>query len=241
MVGVLEAFKYRLMDHKHIVPTAAAEKLYQAFGGFDLDDKVISDLHFIRDSSGARRLASFVWRQPTGPQEFALMFPHLDEDTLTRLLGSETQFAERFQALSSAASDLVSEARLGRYPTAKINITAGELDKLTRQEKIIKYVSLVANGNRKQARRYVEGLGDYNTQSFFDDVEKAIFTIDDLGRTNELGTMLGISDDVFRSRRSALLGSNFFGENATIPELNNIILNSARQGEFRNSPESHCK
>lgn len=186
----LNLFQFRLRDHKFIVPDAAAEKLYQAFGGFDLDDKVISDLHFIRDSSGARRLASFVWRQPTGPQEFALMFPHLDEGTLSRLLGSETQFAQRFQALASASSDLISEHVNKRIPNAKIGITAGELDQLTREEKIIKYVSLMANGNRSQAKKYVEGLDNYNSQGFFDEVERAIFKIIDIGQMDESNKQL---------------------------------------------------
>jgi len=187
----IQGYNYRLAGHKQIVPNEAAERLYQAFGGFDLDDKVISDLHFIRDSSGARRLASFVWRQPTGPQEVALMLPKLDEGTLTRLLGSDTDFAERFQVLAGAASDLVSEHKLHRIPTAKVGITAMELDKLTREEKIIKYVSLMATGNRNQAKRYVEGMADFNKQSFFDDVEKAIFTITDIGQTDELRKNVG--------------------------------------------------
>jgi len=187
----IQGYNYRLAGHKQIVPSEAAEKLYQSFGGFDLDDKVISDLHFIRDSSGARRLASFVWRQPTGPQEFAIMFPRLDEGTLTRLLGSDTDFAERFQVLARTASDLVSEHKLHRIPTAKVGITAMELDKLTREEKIIKYVSLMATGNRNQAKKYVEGMADFNKQSFFDDVEKAIFTITDIGQTDELRKNVG--------------------------------------------------
>jgi hypothetical protein len=176
----LELFQFRLKDHKFIVPDAVALRLYEAFGGFDLDDKVISDLQFIRDSSSARRLAAFVWRQPTGPQEFALMFPRLDEGTLSRLLGSETHFAKRFQALAQASSDLVSELVNKRIPTKQIPVTAAELDLLNREEKIIKYISLIAHGNKAEARRYIEGLE--HTQDFFDEVERAIFQIMDIGQ-----------------------------------------------------------
>lgn len=241
----LDLFQFRLQDHKFLVPDPAAEKLYQAFGGFDLDDKVISDLNFIRDSSGAQRLAAFIWRQPTGPQEFALMFPHLDESTITRLLGSETQFSQRFQALSAASSDLISEHVNKRIPNAKVGVTAGELDQLTRQEKVIKYVSLIANGNRSQAKKYVQGLDNYNSQSFFDEVEKAIFQIINIGQMDEAGlelsergTKIALSDilarvgdgspELLRDKAGNVLDDRLI----YMPELPKKILQKAMSGKF---------
>lgn len=253
----LNLFRYRLKNHKFIVPDAASEKLYQAFGGFDLDDKVISDLHFIRDSSGARRLASFVWRQPTGPQEFALMFPHLDEDTLSRLLGAETQFAERFQALSGAASDLISEQRFGRIPTSKIGVTARELDSLNREEKIIKYVSLMANGNKKAAKKYVEGLDNYGTQSFFDEVEKAIFTITDIGQFDDARNIMGLElGDASRRIDAGQILSRIGGGAEVLRDkagniedyrlismmrMNDRVVNKALSGKLRNCIKFNCR
>jgi len=187
----LDLFKFRLNEHKFLVSGSASNRLFEAFGGFDLDDKVISDLSFITDTSGARRLTSFVWRQPTGPQEYALMFPHLDEGTLQRLLGSHTLFAERFQELSAAVSDSVSEKKFGRIPTASSKITAEELNKLTQEEKILKYVSLMANNNKQEAKRYIEGM-DQNAPQFFEKVEKAIFRITDVGNKTSKGVVMGL-------------------------------------------------
>lgn len=187
----LELFKFRLDKHKFLVTGSASNRLFEAWGGFDLDDKVISDLSFITDTSGARRLTSFVWRQPTGPQEFALMFPHLDEGTLERLLGSHTLFGERFQQLSAAVSHSVSEKKFGRIPTASSQMTAVELNKLTQEEKILKYVSLIASGNKQEAKRYIEGM-DQKAPEFFEKVEKAIFRITDVGNKTSEGVVMGL-------------------------------------------------
>jgi len=187
----LDLFQFRLNKHKFLLSGSGANRLFDAFGGFDLDDKVISDLSFITDTSGARRLTSFVWRQPTGPQEYALMFPHLDEGTLERLLGSDTLFGERFQELSAAVSDSVSQKKFGRIPTASSTITALELDQLTQEEKILKYVSLMANGKKPEAKRYIEGM-DQNAPEFFEKVEKAIFRITDVGNKTSKGVVMGL-------------------------------------------------
>jgi len=187
----LDLFKFRLDKHKFLLSGSGANRLFDAFGGFDLDDKVISDLSFITDTSGARRLTAFVWRQPTGPQEYALMFPHLDEGTLERLLGSHTPFGERFQQLSAAVSDSISEKKFGKIPTAATKITAEELNQLTQEEKILKYVSLMANGNKEVAKGYVEGM-DRNAPEFFEKVEKAIFRITDVGNKTSKGVVMGL-------------------------------------------------
>lgn len=239
----LDLFKFRLDGHKFLVSGSASNRLFEAWGGFDLDDKVISDLSFITDTSGARRLTSFVWRQPTGPQEFALMFPHLDEGTLERLLGSDTLFAERFQKLSAAVSDSVSEKKFGRIPTASSTISALELDKLTQEEKILKYVSLMANGKKPEAKKYIEGM-DQKAPEFFEKVEKAIFRITDVGNKtsegvvmgleygNELeGTSIGIKDilkNLHGSRTVEEIDNRFI----TMQSLPQKILEKVQKGRF---------
>lgn len=235
----LELLKYRLKNHKFLISDTASSTLYDAFGGFDLDDKVISDLSFLTDTSGTRRLASFVWRQPTGPQEFALMFPHLDEDTITRMLGSETQFSEKFKILSGAISDSISEERFGRIPTAKIGVTATELTRLTEEEKIIKYVSLLSNGQAASAKRYIEGM-DRNNPQFFEKIEKAIFRILDVGQDVN-GANLGLElegsgsigiDKILRH----LPGSNEMLTDdyrfINLPQINNRVVEMASRGRF---------
>lgn len=186
----LEGMKYRMQGHKFLVSGATSDMAYEAFGGFDLDDKVISDLAFLRDTNGNKRLASFVWRQPTGPQEFAIMFPHLDEDTLIRMLGSHNQFGERFQMLAGAVSDSISEERFHRIPSAKIGITATELNMLNEEEKIVKYVSLLSR-NKSAAKQYIQGM-DANSPQFFEKVEKAIFRILDVGSRDASGSTIGL-------------------------------------------------
>jgi len=239
----LDLFKFRLNEHKFLVSGSASNRLFEAFGGFDLDDKVISDLSFITDTSGARRLTSFVWRQPTGPQEFALMFPHLDEGTLQRLLGSHTLFAERFQELSAAVSDSVSEKKFGRIPTASSKITAEELNKLTQEEKILKYVSLIANNNKQEAKRYIQGM-DQNAPEFFEKVEKAIFRITDVGTrmsedvvmgleyANELeGTSIEIKD-ILRNLHGSDTVQEFDNRFITMQSIPQKILEKVQKGRF---------
>jgi len=222
-----------------LVSDSASSTLFEAFGGFDLDDKVISDLSFLTDTNGNRRLASFVWRQPTGPQEFALMFPHLDEGTLTRLLGSETQFAERFQMLAGAVSDSISEERFGRVPTTKIGVTAEELSRLTEEEKIIKYVSLLSKGQSASAKRYIQGM-DANNPQFFESVEKAIFRILDVGKEVN-GQNLGLEFEGAQRIGIEKILKHMSGVDRVmqddyrfinLPQINNRVVEMASRGRF---------
>lgn len=222
-----------------MVSDSASSTLFEAFGGFDLDDKVISDLSFLTDTNGNRRLASFVWRQPTGPQEFALMFPHLDEGTLTRLLGSETQFAERFKMLAAAVSDSISEERFGRIPTDKIGVTAEELSRLTEEEKIVKYVSLLSKGKSASAKRYIEGM-DANNPQFFESVEKAIFRILDVGKEVN-GQNLGLEFEGAQRIGIEKILKHLPGVNRVLeddyrfinlPQINNRVVEIASRGRF---------
>lgn len=225
-----------------MVSDSASSTLFEAFGGFDLDDKVISDLSFLTDTNGNRRLASFVWRQPTGPQEFALMFPHLDEGTLTRLLGSETQFGERFKLLAGAVSDSISEERFGRIPTEKIGVTAEELLRLTEEEKIIKYVSLLSRGQSASAKRYIQGM-DANNPQFFESVEKAIFRILDVGKEVN-GQNLGLEFEGAQRIGIEKILKHMPGENRmlqddyrfiNLPQIHNRVVEMASKGRFGTS------
>lgn len=236
----MELMKYRMQGHKFLVSGSTADTLYEAFGGFDLDDKVIGDLSFLRDTNGNRRLASFVWRQPTGPQEFALMFPHLDEDTLIRMLGSENQFAERFQLLAGAVSDSISEQRFNRIPSIKAGATALELNSLNEEEKIIKYVSLLSR-NKSAAKQYIEGM-DTNNPQFFEKVEKAIFRILDVGNRDASGSTMGLQfsqssrnisiQNILKHLPGAsdILEDDFRFIN--LPEINEEVVRLAATGRF---------
>lgn len=162
--GDLNLFNFRFDDHKMIIPDSAGANIfgmYQAGGGFDLDDKFITNLHYIKDTEGNRHLAAFAWRQPTGPQEFALMTPHLDEGTIKRLFGSDTQMGEKFRNLSYGINDL---------------IDSGAAEGLSDREiKIFKYIDALANGKTKAANTFKpESLQQ-------EEIEKALFRIFDIG------------------------------------------------------------
>jgi len=186
----LELFKYRFMGHKMIVSDTAATRLglYEAAGGFDLDDKFINNLRTITDARGEKRLVSFVWRQPTGPQEFALLSPHLDDATMTRMLGSNTDFGSRFRGMSKALSDMMNFDS-GFDPTFT-ETGLGNVDHLSREEKIFKLLNSLAHNNQKVASAYrgniESGAGGSISQM---ELESAIIRIGEIGKSDtfELG------------------------------------------------------
>ena len=94
---VLKMAKYRHDGHKILVSGSAVDQLYEAKGGFDLDDKFITDLHYIEDAKGRKRLAAFAWRQPTGPEEFSILAPQMDSKTLQRLFSGNDPLGENFR------------------------------------------------------------------------------------------------------------------------------------------------
>ena len=161
----LNLFKYRFDDHKMIIPDVAAMDtvgIFKAGGGFDLDDKFINNLHFIEDTQGSRHLASFAWRQPTGPQEFALLSPHLDDKTIERMFGSDTVVGERFRRLSAGISELLD------VPNAIDGLEEREIN-------TFRYINSLAHGQKRAANMYKP---DNITQ---EELTNAIFRIFDIG------------------------------------------------------------
>lgn len=164
-----------------IIPTSSYTALKDSWGGFDLDDHLIKNLHYIKDTEGNRRLASYVWRQPTGPQEAALMLPYLDDETLQVMLGGSDQagsniFADKFRRAASAAAEALQEEKLNRLPTRALAMTADELDQFSRVEKILLYLSSIANGRMENAK----SLKPLDVS--MEEVERMIFRVLDIGR-----------------------------------------------------------
>jgi hypothetical protein len=177
----LSLFKFRHVGHKMLVPDIASTSLglYEAGGGFDLDDKWITNLQSIKNSEGVRKLASFAWRQPTGPQEFALMAPHLDEDTIMRMFGDETQMGEKFRRVSNSVSEMINN-RTGFVLDLSSDLSgqpsALGMEQLSKEEKIFKYLNSLAHGSKEVAQKFKQSAGDITQE----DLERAIFKLVDL-------------------------------------------------------------
>jgi hypothetical protein len=173
----LDMFRYRFAGqggHKMIVGDRASALglgMYESAGGFDLDDKFITNLHYVTDSENNRRLVSFAWRQPTGPQEFALMAPVLDDATIRRTFGSDNLMGDRFRRLTEAVSEEISMDKFGRISTVANPASAEEIVNLSNEEKIIKYINSLVNGNTKAANMY-KPVGMQQ-----EEVEKAIVSL----------------------------------------------------------------
>jgi len=164
-----------------IIPTSSYTALKDSWGGFDLDDHLIKNLHYIKDTEGNRRLASYVWRQPTGPQEAALMLPYLDDETLQVMLGGSDQagsniFADKFRRAASAAAEALQEEKLNRLPTRALAMTADELDQFSRVEKILLYLASIANGRMENAKSLKP------SDVSMEEVERMIFRVLDIGQ-----------------------------------------------------------
>ena len=181
----LSLFKFRHVGHKMLIPDIASTKLglYEAGGGFDLDDKWITNLQSVKNSQGVRKLVAFAWRQPTGPQEFALMAPHLDESTMMRMFGDETQMGEKFRNVSSAVSEMIDNRKnfiTGLTTDLTNQIDARQLEQLTKEEKIYKYLNALAHSNGKMGKQFKQSAGDITQE----DLQRAIFNLVDLNGRN---------------------------------------------------------
>lgn len=177
----LSLFKFRHVGHKMLIPDNAATSLglYEAGGGFDLDDKWITNLQSVKNSQGVRQLVAFAWRQPTGPQEFALLSPHLDEDTIMRMFGDETQMGQRFRNVSGAVSQMIDDRKnfvTGLSADLKNQLDAKQLNQLTKEEKIFKYLNALAHNQTGIARQFKESATDITQE----DLQRAIFNLVDL-------------------------------------------------------------
>lgn len=193
----LNMFQFRMAGHKIILPDVATAEglgLYATKGGFDLDDKLITNLHYVTDSNNNRSLAAFAWRQPTGPQEFSLLTPHMDEGTFTNLFGSDNMLGDKFKRLAEAVSDNISENKIGQMRTlASAQMNPEELARLSREERIVLYANSLLSGNKKAANMY---KGSMDIQG--GELEKLIFSLTDVGKDGggfnfDLGTGTGVN------------------------------------------------
>ena len=193
----LNMFQFRMAGHKIILPDVATAEglgLYATKGGFDLDDKLITNLHYVTDSNNNRSLAAFAWRQPTGPQEFSLITPHMDEGTFTNLFGSDNMLGDKFKKLAEAVSDNISENKIGQMRTlASAQMNPEELARLSREERIVLYANSLLSGNKKSANMY---KGSMDIQG--GELEKLIFSLTDVGKDGggfnfDLGTGTGVN------------------------------------------------
>jgi hypothetical protein len=191
----LSLFKFRHVGHKMLIPDIASSSLglYEAGGGFDLDDKWITNLQSVKNSQGVRQLVSFAWRQPTGPQEFALLSPHLDEDTIMRMFGDETQMGQRFRGVSNAVSEMIND-RTGFVLDLSSDLSgqpsALGMEQLSKEEKIFKYLNSLAHGQDDIARQFKQSAGDVTQE----DLQRAIFKLVDLNGEGETGKVVNLFD-----------------------------------------------
>lgn len=181
----MRLLRYRSDGHKMIVPELGAMgnigPMYSAGGGFDLDDKFITDLSYITDSSGNKRLATFAFRQPTGPQEFAVLMPQLDEKTLTRMMGSDDTAGKNFRAALEDFGSAVS----GKY---KLQMTSFNQDHfvdlikdsgMSDDERVVKYLEALSKNNNKMARAYYGGGNTGLVALSEEQIEQGFFNLAD--------------------------------------------------------------
>jgi hypothetical protein len=181
----MRLLRFRSDGHKLIVPDIAAMgnvgTLYSAGGGFDLDDKFITDLSYMTDSSGNRRLATFAFRQPTGPQEFAVLMPQLDEKTLTRMMGSDDTAGKNFRAgLQDFGRDISSKYELRMTDFNQGNYLELLKDSgMSNDERVIKYLEALSMGNNKMARAYYGGGNTGMMALTEEEIERGFFNLAD--------------------------------------------------------------
>jgi len=201
---MLNIFRSRFDGHKFIIPDAFATSFggYEAGGGFDLDDKFINNIRSVMNRDGKRELVSFAWRQPTGPQEFTVLSPYLDDKTLTRILGSETELGRKFRGMSSGISNLI-DKRSGFNPGIS-NETFEGLNDLSREEKLFKYLNSLSYDRQKTAAVYKTSLGEISQQEITD----AFFKLSDAGTEETFGWM--------SMRGSEVISRNEFAESLNI-------------------------
>ena len=191
----LSLFKFRHVGHKMLLPDIASTSLglYEAGGGFDLDDKWITNLQSVKNSQGVRQLVAFAWRQPTGPQEFALLSPHLDEGTIMRMFGDETQMGQKFRSVSNAVSEMIND-RTGFIQSLSLDLSdqpsAEAMELLSKEDKIFKYLNALAHGQEPIAKHFKQSAGDITQE----DLQRAIFKLVDLNGEGETGKIVDLFD-----------------------------------------------
>lgn len=80
-----DILKFRIKDHKLLFSAQAIGEFRHALGGFDLDDKGIPRARTYVDNAGKKRLGFYIFRQPSGPEEFMFARPAMDYDSIQGL------------------------------------------------------------------------------------------------------------------------------------------------------------
>jgi hypothetical protein len=198
----MRLLRYRNDGHKMITPDIAAMGkagvMYSAGGGFDLDDKFITDLSYITDSSGNRRLATFAFRQPTGPQEYAILMPQLDEETLIRMMGSEDRMGNLFRSSLRDFGKQIDQ-NLGIHLTNKNKyMFAGLLREsgISDEERVIKYLEALSLGKKDIAQYYYGGGTSGFAALSEEQIEQGFFNLADreAGRSMVPGSLSTYGD-----------------------------------------------
>jgi|694.fasta_scaffold13956_2 hypothetical protein len=80
-----DILKFRVKDHKLLFSAQAIGEFRHSLGGFDLDDKGVPRVRTYVDNQGKKRLGYYLFRQPSGPEEFMFIRPDLDYETIQSL------------------------------------------------------------------------------------------------------------------------------------------------------------
>lgn len=234
----LRMAKYRHDDHKIVVGGSTLDELYEAKGGFDLDDKFITDLHYItsneigRDGNPRKRLAAFSFRQPTGPEEFSILAPQMDNKTLSRMFGGQEALGENFRtALLDFSDQMDMSTGVNLLYTNKNKDSFGtllteSLSKLSKEEaedfRAVRYLNAISRNNMTLADIYRNGENGYITD---DVVEDMIIRVQEKARGGK-----GLFNE---------LSQNLIGKTIVDPATK-VRLSTARQlteTDLKNNPE----
>lgn len=179
---ILRMPKYRHDDHKIIVGGSTLDELYEAKGGFDLDDKFITDLHYINSNEidgmgnpvARKRLAAFSFRQPTGPEEFSILAPQMDNKTIARMFGGQDQLGENFrEALMTFNEQMDQSTGINLIYTNKNKEQfAGLLTDsgMTQEQRAVRYLNAISRNNMKLADIYRNGENGYISDDVIEDM-----------------------------------------------------------------------
>lgn len=174
--------KYRHDDHKIIVGGSTLDELYEAKGGFDLDDKFITDLHYINSNEidgmgnpvARKRLAAFSFRQPTGPGEFSILAPQMDNKTIGRMFGGQDQLGENFrEALMTFNEEMDQSTGINLIYTNKNEGKFAALlanSGMAEEQRAVRYLKAVSRNNMTLADIYRNGENGYISDDVIEDM-----------------------------------------------------------------------
>ena len=92
--------KFRIEGHKLFLPDHAAAIFHHSLGGFDLDDKGIARLVTYDAEGKTKRLGTYIFRQPSGPEELIFMRMNMDQETIRGMFGN-TYFQDSMNEIIS--------------------------------------------------------------------------------------------------------------------------------------------